>query len=208
MTGFSNNKYSVLVFFLLAAMIPSGLYAQEDFQDPPTPVMHEARDWTLSISPNYMNHPNAYPRVVAGLNSMVFLGKHISLNANIAGGQGYFQFGSGLIGVPLFMVFGIVFMAEDTDPESFLIWMALLGLAFENMNFHIPVASHFEISPYFSLLRIKYIEEGYGGSANPWNANLVGGIRLNIFISDRFFIAPFGETTRDWGQGVNSIWGG
>ncbi len=169
--------------------------------------MHEARDWTLSISPNYVNHPDAYPRVVAGINSMVFLGKFVSLNANLAAGQGYVQFGTGLIGVPLFLMLGVAMSEEVSDPEIFLIWIAAIGTAFENMNFHIPVSSHFEISPYFSLLRIKYIQEGYGGAANPWNANLVGGVRLNIFISERFFFAPYAESTRDWGHRDAATWG-
>ena len=207
MTALTNRTNSILLFVFLSASAPSGLFAQEDFLGPPTPVMHEARDWTLSISPNYVNHPNAYPRIVAGLNSMVFIGKHVSLNANIAGGQGYFQFGTGLVGLPLFLFFGLVLSDEDADPSAFLFYLAMLALTFENMNFHIPVYSHFEISPYFSLLRIKYIEEGYGGATYPWNANLVGGVRLNIFISDRFYIAPYAETTRDWGHGRNGIWG-
>lgn len=203
----SKLLHIILLFYLLSANAPFVIFAQEDFIEPPTPVMHEARDWTISISPNYVSHPQAYPRVVAGLNSMIFLGKHVSLNANLAAGQGYVQFGSGLVGVPLILLLGIALADEVSDPELLLVWVAAIGTAFENMNFHIPVTSHFEISPFFSLLRIKYIQEGYGGANNDWNANLVGGVRLNIFVSDRFFIAPYAETTRDWGHKSESTWG-
>jgi hypothetical protein len=192
---------------LLVVYCSFSAIGQEDFYQDPTPVMHEVRDWTLSISPNYINHPNAYPRVVGGLNSMVFLGKYFSLNANVAAGQGYFHFGPGIIGVPAIIIAGGNMLLENSDMEAILIWAVMLGLAFENFNIHIPVTSHFEISPYISLLRFKYIEEGYGGNGEDWNLNMVGGIRLNIFTSDRFFISPYMEATRDWANKTRGIWG-
>lgn len=198
-------RFVVLVFFVVCGF--SQTSAQENFVAEPTPVMHEMRDWTLSLSPNYINHPNAYPRVVGGLNSMVFLGKYFSLNASVAAGQGYFHFGAGIIGVPAIIFAGADFILDNADLEAILVWALMLGLAFENFNIHIPVTSHFEVSPYISLLRIKYIEEGYGALGNAWNANLVGGLRLNIFISDRFFLAPYMEATRDWGHKSGGIWG-
>ncbi|MFC2098305.1 hypothetical protein ACFLTA_06505 [Bacteroidota bacterium] len=204
----SNRKPLRLIFSILVVLSGFGqIMAQDDFVAQPTPVMHEVRDWTLSISPNYVNHPNAYPRVVGGLNSMVFLGKYFSLNANVAAGQGYFHFGTGIIGVPAIIFAGADMMFDNTDFEAMLIWAIMLGLAFENFNIHIPLGSHLEISPYISLLRIKYIEEGYGAKGYDWNFNIVGGIRLNIFVTDRFFIAPYMETTRDWGHKSGGIWG-
>ena len=193
--------------FLLVVFCSFPAIAQEDFYEAPTPVMHEMRDWTLSISPNFVNHPNAYPRVVGGINSMVFLGKYFSLNASVAAGQGYFHFGTGIIGVPAIIIAGADMMFDNLGLEAMLVWAVILGLAFENFNIHIPVTSHLEISPYISLLRIKYIEEGYGANGEAWNINFVGGVRLNIFTSDRFFIAPYIETTRDWGNKSGGIWG-
>ena len=207
MNRVTEYHYRVLLLLLLAMPAFSLLDGQEEFYAPPTPVMHEAGDWTLSVSPNYVNHPNAYPRIVGGLNSMIFLGRYISLNANIAVGQGYFQFGSGILAVPV-MIAGIALIPnEGLGTDGLLVIAALVILAFENLNFHIPVTSNFEISPFFSLLRIKYIEEGYGWSGSSWNANFVGGVRMNIFVSERFFIAPYTEATRDWGYGRNRIWG-
>ncbi|MFC2115697.1 hypothetical protein ACFLTU_04440 [Bacteroidota bacterium] len=203
------TKYHIrilLVLFLAFSANPH-LDAQEEYHAVRKPVMHEAWDWTLSISPNYVDHPNAYPRVVGGINSMVFLGRYISLNANVAAGQGYLQFGSGLLGIPAILAGGTLMLTDGLGPDGFIVVAALLVLAFENINFHFPVNSNLEISPYFSLLRIKYIEEGYGISGSSWNANMVGGIRLNIFVSERFFIAPYTEATRDLGYGRKCIWG-
>jgi len=195
-----------------AVLTISGLYAcplaaQEDFYEEPTAVMHELRDWTISASPTYAYHPNGFPRVVGGLNSMVLLGKYFSLNANMAAGPGYIHFGSGIIGIPAIIMGGGDIIFADLEFEAFIIWAALLALAFENFNIHIPLTSILELSPYISLLRFKYIKEGYGGQGFDWNVNIVGGVRLNIFMTDRFFIAPFVEAIRDWGQRGRGFWG-
>ena len=191
----------------LMILLSLNLPAQEDFIEAPTPVMHERRDYTISFGPHYANHPNAYPRIAGAVNTMAFLGNHVSLNANMAAGQGYFHFGTGIIGVPAILLAGEEAVWLGMGSEGWWMWMLLVGLAFENINFHIPIGSHFEISPYFSLLRIKYIEEGYGGANSDWNANLVGGLRLHIFTSDRFFLAPYAEVSRDWGHGPEGILG-
>ena len=198
-------RFSILVLLLVIFHLP--VSSQEDFIEAPTPVMHNNRDYTISIAPHYVNHPNAYPRVAGGINTMLFLGEHISLNANLAGGQGYFHFGTGIIGVPALMIAGADALWLGVGEEGWVVWLLMVALAFENINFHIPVTSHFELTPYFSLLRIKYIEEGYGGANSSWNANFVTGLRLTVFTSDRFFVAPFAELTRDWGHGPAGILG-
>lgn len=202
------NSFCWTLYLLILLTASHGrARGQEDHYAPPTPVMHDQKDWTLSIAPVYAWHPDAHPRIAGELNSTVFLGRFFSLNANLAAGQGYFQFGTGIIGVPGLIAAGSSPLLESVSLEDMLFWIVMLGLAFENFNLHIPLTSHVEICPYLSLLRVKYIEEGYGGSRSAWNANGVGGLRLNIYLSGRFFIAPFAEATRDWGSGSRGLWG-
>ena len=133
-----NSFSSILIpccLCLILAIFSSGLNAQEGFYEEPTPVMHEKRDWTISLSPNYVNHPNGYPRVVGGLNSMVFLGKHFSLNASIAAGQGYFHFGTGLLGVPAIIIAGADVLFADLSTEAMLMWAVLLSLWQKGLRF-------------------------------------------------------------------------
>ncbi len=195
------TAFGILLVICLIFPKGSALLGQEDFYAVPPPVRHQGWDWTLSLSPNYVYHPDAHPRIAGGINSMLFMGRYVSLNANVAGGPGYFQMGTGIIGIPIILLGGTDGFMEDMDLETFVVWLALMALVFENINFHIPLTGQLEISPYFSLLRLKYIKEGYGGAGSTWNMNLVGGIRLNIFLSDRFFLAPYSEVTGDWGHG-------
>ena len=165
--------------------------------------MHKPWDLTVAVAPIYVNHPNSDPRIAASFDASVFISKYVSLNANFAAGKGFMQGGLGLIGIPLMAVFSGPGIYSESI-EEFLLKFALIVLSFENINFHIPVTRNFEISPYISLLRIKYIEGGYGKGQDS-GANFVSGSCLNIFVTDRFFISPFAEVTRDWGE--NGLWG-
>ncbi len=200
----------ILVFLtgmLLLAMIPYDSSAQEEaMPEFPSRLAHERGHWTLTAFPAWVSHPDANPRAAIGMNASVFMGRYVSLNANFAVGRGYFQGGVALLGIPFILLGsthpGILFFGSL---EEFLLSLALIALTFENINFHIPLGQDIELSPYFSLFRIKYIREGYGANGYDTHVNLVLGSSLNIFTTERFFVAPFVETTRDWGPG--GLWG-
>ena len=170
------------------------------------PIPHEGGNWTLSVSPNFVSHPEADPRFAFGMDASIFMGKHVSLNANLAFGKGYFQGGIAIIGLP-FLLLGASEdgLLNDGSMEDFLFSLALVALTFENLKFHIPISHGMELTPYFSLFRIKYIEGGYGGSEIDTKVNLVLGGSLNIYTGERFFLAPYAEATRNWGSG--GLWG-
>jgi hypothetical protein len=193
-------------FFVLSILIVHPLQAQDESMGLLQPLPHEEGHWTLSVSSNYVSHPEADPRLAFGMDASIFMGKHVSLNANMAFGRGYFQGGVAIIGLP-FLLLGI---SEDGigdgSLEDFLIGLALIALTFENMKFHIPLSPNLEISPYFSLLRIKYIEGGYGGSENDTQANLVLGGSLNFYTGERFFLSLYTEANRNWAGGALLGW--
>ncbi len=196
------KKTYILFFVLLLAQGLCHINAQDQVYNSMAPTFHNPSDWTLAISPAYANHPEASPRFIGSFDASLFLGKHVSLNANFTAGRGYLQFGLGIIGIPLFSA--LLGGWESESIEEFLLSLAIVILSFENLNFHVPVSRKIEISPYFSLLRIKTIQGGYG-KGDETSANFVLGSRINFFTTDRFFVSPFAETTRDWG--TNGRWG-
>jgi hypothetical protein len=197
------SRTRILCFILILVKVTFQISAQEGQQNFLASILHEPYDWTLSLSPVYANHPEALPRIVGSFDASLYLSQHVSLNANFAAGKGYVQAGPGLIGIPLFIVFNESGISSESI-EGFLLKMAFIILSFENLNFHIPVKRNFEISPYMSLLRFKFIEGGYG-KGQETSFNLVAGTRLNIFFTDRFFVSPFVESTWDWS--LNGRWG-
>lgn len=201
MKHYSGFGILIITVAILLVLPPDPVMAQDESMGLLQPLPHEGGHWTLSLSSNYVSHPEADPRLAFGMDASIFMGKHVSLNANMAFGRGYFQGGIAIIGLPFLLLGGIEDGMGDGSLEDFLLGLALIALTFENMKFHIPLSPNLEISPYFSLLRIKYIEGGYGGSETDTQANLVLGGSLNFYTGERFFLALYTEATRNWSGG-------
>lgn len=157
---------------------------------------HQAGQAILSASPTVLfNTPNGV-QLAGGLKFQVFLGKRLSLDAELALGKDYVHFGPGLIGVPL----GLFAFNSDEDTEfesfsAFLFDIAVIVLSFEHLSYHIPVTTDLDIAPFVSLLRYKcsYLHD------NPGNPDIVGdqlsfatGVQVNRYFG-HFVLSPYGE---------------
>jgi hypothetical protein len=206
--GYSNSGKILII--LVLALLPELLWSQDQSSPAESMNFHQWYDMSLSLSNSYVSHPSAEARYAIGADWSFYLGRFASINANFAAGRGYFQGGIALFGLPFFLLRNPEGGAFESDGTlSDLLWgLVLAVLTLENINVHIPATRWLEVSPYFSLFRIKYIKEGYGGSGEDTNINLVLGGRLNFYATERIFLAPYVEWTRDWNRegkwGINS----
>jgi len=169
---------------------------------------HSHRDIILEVSPNYIYREDAFPRIAAGFNMQYFLTRYISINGYLTAGEDYAHFNIGLLGVPLLSLGGLknydLFAESDA---GFIILLLILG-SFDNLSFHIPVTSTTEISPYISFFKIQYLYQSNYPHINDFNITFCLGTRLNMYLNDKFVIAPYFEFNRLYGKGVNGFHGG
>jgi hypothetical protein len=182
-------KGSVIIFALGLMTLP--LRSQEKRL-----VNHRAGQSILSASPTVLlNTPNGV-QLAGGIKFQIFLGKRLSIDADIVFSNDYVHFGPGIIGVPL----GLFAWNSEEDTEfedfnSFLLAIAAIALSFEHISYHIPVRSDFDIAPFISLLRYKssYLHD------YPGDPDIVGeqlsfatGVQVNRYYG-RFVLSPYGE---------------
>lgn len=111
-------------------------------------IIHRTGDKSLSLTTAVFNHSFPFG---AGIRYRAFLGSKFSLDTDIMISNGYYHFGPGVIGLPLWtLTDGMEF--ESFDEFILAIVAGLISL--EHMAFHIPRSKTFEIIPYISLARI------------------------------------------------------
>jgi len=172
-------------------------------------VNHRAGQSILLASPTFLlNTPNGV-QLAGGIKYQLFLGKRLSIDADIVFSNDYIHFGPGIIGVPI----GLLALGSDEDSEfedfsSFLLVVAAIALSFEHISYHIPVRDDFDIAPFVSLLRYKssYLHN------YPGDPDIVGeqlsfatGVQVNKYYG-RFVLSPYGELNlgyRDLASRVN-----
>ena len=119
---------------------------------------HFSGEKKISVSPNVLASPDFGVKLAGGIKFQVFLGKKISLDADLIIGRDYIAGGPGIIALPFWLLFfdQSGFEVEgDSGFEGFLIMVAAGILSFEHISYHIPLKNDLEISPYVSLLRFK-----------------------------------------------------
>jgi hypothetical protein len=186
-----NQLIKTCVITLALSQVTLSLSSQEN-----KIINHHAGQSILSASPTLLlNTPNGV-QLAGGLKFQIFLGKRLSIDADLVLSRDYAHFGPGLIGVPL----GLFALASDEETEfedfsSLLLTIAVMVLSFEHISYHIPVTTDLDIAPFVSLLRYKfsYLHD------NPGNPDIVGeqlsfatGIQVNKYYG-RFVLSPYGE---------------
>jgi hypothetical protein len=163
---------------------------------------HSSGQSVLSFSPTVLlNTPNGV-QLAGGIKYQLFVGKRLSMDADIVFSKDYFHFGPGLIGLPLLLFSGSG--SDDFDSfGSFLFWLGAIALSFEHLSYHIPVNTDFDISPYVSMLRYKSSYE----HSNISDPDFVGeqlsfalGVQIYKYFG-RFVFSPYGE----WNAGYKDF---
>jgi hypothetical protein len=186
-----NQLIKICVITIALSQVTLSLSSQEN-----RIVNHRAGQSILSASPTILfNTPNGI-QMAGGIKFQLFLGKRLSIDADLVFSRDYVHFGPGVIGVPM----GLFALASDEvsefeDFSSFLLTIAVMVLSFEHISYHIPVTTDLDIAPFVSLLRYKcsYLHD------NPGNPDIVGdqlsfatGIQVNKYYG-RFVLSPYGE---------------
>jgi hypothetical protein len=182
-------KILVISILLIAGSLV--INAQED-----KIINHTAGQAILSVSPDLLlNTPNG-TQLAGGIKFQLFLGKRLSIDADLVIGKDYYHFGPGVIGVPLAL------FALGTDEEfsfdnfsDFLISLAVIALSFEHLSYHIPVRTDLDISPYISVLRYKSSSKHTDLSDPDFISDQLSfatGVQVYKYFG-RFVLSPYGE---------------
>jgi len=155
---------------------------------------HSLGQSILSISPTVLlNTPNGV-QLAGGIKFQLFLGKRLSIDADLVFSKDYFHLGPGIIGVPIGL-WGLSFDDEYAPIQSFLFSVAAIALSFEHLSYHLPVNDDLDISPYVSMLRYKSSYE----HKNPSDPDFIGeqlsfasGVQINKYYG-KFVFSPYCE---------------
>jgi len=191
----------ILALFFLTS---GNLYAQFEYYVPKdsviqpvrTLLVHKAGDKMLSVSPNILTSHDFGVKFAGGITFQFFLGKRLSIDADLVIGNDYVHFGPGVIAIPLWILaFSQSEFVDNNDLglDGYLITLAAAVLSFEHMSYHIPVNKDLDISPYVSLLRFKSNMHSSGENTGD-NVSFATGVHFDKYLG-RFFISPYAEYT-------------
>jgi hypothetical protein len=157
-------------------------------------INHSLGQSILSFSPTILlNTPNGV-QLAGGIKFQLFLGKRLSIDADLVIGKDYFHLGPGIIGVPIGL-WGLSLDNEDAPIRDFLFSVAAIALSFEHLSYHIPVNTDLDISPYVSLLRYKSSYE-HNNLSDPdfigEQLSFASGVQINKYYG-KFVFSPYCE---------------
>ena len=157
-------------------------------------INHRSGQSILSFSPTVLlNTPNGV-QLAGGVKFQLFLGKRLSIDADLVISKDYLHLGPGLIGLPIGL-FGLSFDDEEGPVQSFLLSVAAIALSFEHISYHIPVNTDLDISPYVSLLRYKSSYEHNNNSDPDFirdQLSFASGVQINKYYG-KFVFSPYCE---------------
>ena len=193
--------FSFLLFLIIVPLDAQDLVYQERAMS----FQYSQRDFIMGLSPNYVYREDVFPRITGNINMQYFVTRNVSINGNISLGQDYAHFGPGILGIP-WMVLGA--FRTWLVADNLMMFGIILAGSFENTSFHFPIGRNLDISPYFSLLRFQYLYESPASEFNDFNICLALGLRLNIFFSEHWMIAPYFEYSRTYVSRLDGFQGG
>ncbi len=195
---------SALLLVFLILLISETAFSQFDYyvakDTIKEPVEVYSRHFTgekkFSLSPNVLASPDFGVKFAGGVKFQVFLGKRLSLDADLVFGHDYIHAGPGVIAIPFWLLFfseaGFEFESED-GIVGFLIMVAAGILSFEHVSYHIPLKKDWEVSPYVSVLRFKqYIPSEDIYTSGGGQFSFATGVQMDKYIG-HFFISPYAE---------------
>lgn len=189
-----------LIFILIAVLFFSKiLCGQEQIQSDPHSMgytIHSEGDASISLSGNRLLN-NPYESLFAGGFKMrMFVGKRISIDADLVIGENYIHWGPGIIGIPIWLLGNKFFnLDEDLSNGAGLFGFVMMILSAEHIAYHFPLKSTTDISPFVSFLRINNFniynlntetEEYFS------HVNFVAGVEVNKYFK-RFVLSPYIE---------------
>ncbi len=172
-----------------------------DFDEPlKIPPQHKAGDVTLFASSGYMSANSPFLSTFAGgLKLRMFLGKRVSFDSDMLFGYGHSQFGLGMLGIPVWIFGTDIF--DDGSFESFMLAILLALTSAEHVAYHIQVNHKIDISPYVSLLRLKFLDDkntSQNSETQSYTASSFSpGLEVNMYFQ-KLVISPYIDYNIDY----------
>jgi hypothetical protein len=161
----------------------------------------------ISLSPIIITSPDFGTKLAGGLKFQIFLGKRLSLDADLVIGKDYIHGGPGIIAIPFWLLFFSPSGLEsdgDGSFREFLIILAASVLSFEHLSYHIPLKEDLEISPFISILRFKQFTLSEDTDFDDGQLSFATGIQIDKYLG-RFFISPYAEYNIGYRDGVSGF---
>ena len=206
------TKHSILTIVMLLSL-PAFSQLEynipKDITDEPIELYnrHFPGEKKISLSPNIITSPVLGTIMAGGLKFQVFLGKKLSLDADIVVGKNYLHSGPGIIAVPFWLLFfsqwGWV-SDEGFGFKEFLFMVVAGVLSFEHLSYHIPLKNDLEIAPFVSFLRYKQYTLTDDIDSESGQLSFATGIQMDKYLG-RFFISPYAEYNIGYSDGISGF---
>lgn len=198
-----------ILLTLFVTLFSFSLTAQQNPDSKVRPAVlayyHEYGDASISLSPVIMFNSAFGAKFAAGVRIRMYLGKRISLDADLEFGHDYMHFGPGIFGIPILYFLNEYSGRNDDDypgDESegntlteMLIMGALVIMSVEHIAYHIPLSPKTDLSPYVSFLRLNQYPENLRSDYSFMEHELqsfAAGLEFNIHFK-RLVISPYME---------------
>ena len=160
-------------------------------------------DQLLGATIDYIDFQGFSPKTAFGISGEYMLGKHVGIEASIAAGKDYLHFGPALFMVPLTLLLSKTKEDENKDKEL-LIFLATGLSFFEQTNYHIHLSSNFELIPFLSILRFRYIYDEYHQHNDDSFVSWSIGTKLSLLTKNNWYINASIERSQLYYSGVPS----
>jgi len=196
----------VIYITLTLVLLTNFTQGQSNNPDPLDPITHLAQIKQVNFSSTYerfqfTNTPvyNSFGISIEGM-----ISKHFGFEVGISGGKDNFQTGIGVLALP-FMIKARNSSKEDpTDFEKWIKPALLAILLLEHINYHIDITQDFQLIPYVSLIRLRYM---YNPEMDPlYNKNYVFlsgavGIKAGLTFKDKWLLNAYCERSQLYFEG-------
>lgn len=138
----------------------------------------QKNDWAVGPTYNNIQYKPFTIKNAFGVSAEFRFAKHIGFELSIAGGKDYIHYGVGSVLLPPLLLLG----SKEKGP-GFIIFLLQIIACAEQTNFHLPLGKHFEIVPFISILKLRYIYESTSTIHDTFFASWSAGTKFSIITS-------------------------
>ncbi|MBX2962373.1 MAG: hypothetical protein KF687_07670 [Cyclobacteriaceae bacterium] len=186
------RTYTCCIFLLLAVCTA---HAQRKFGD--FHLMGTVEQINISNLPQY---------TVVGMRGEIMLGKVVGTEFGFAAGKDNFHMGLGILS-PLALLIASLDDGEGGSIGGLLLWLACAASFVEHTNYHIRITDNFEVAPFLSLARFRYMYDRTDPFYSTdqfvsWSI----GTKLSVLTKNNWVVNVSGERTQLYHTGRPAGW--
>lgn len=181
-----------ILFFSLLILLEGFAFSQEKIDPEQETKENYSPTFLIEGAGLITNFQNYEPRQGYGGSFDLFLGKKVSTHYVAYFGNNYCEFSPGLVAMPVIAIM-LVGDSEFNSLEELGLFAVLLASSFENIALHFNLGENMELSPSFSLCRIRYFfnENNAGTSFLCASGGL--GLKINQRVGRFINVGAFAE---------------